>query len=112
MKKLSYIALVVAVAGCASKAPPAPPAAVSPVGQSTMVPKAAAMCIGQKWATAAGQTAYIQYVYANDTAFDVYVPGQLPPDGSAVLVRQGGAGSMVSFRGVAPAMSGPAGQCQ
>jgi hypothetical protein len=112
MNKFSYAALVIAVAGCASHPPAAPPPPAQPVGQSHLVPKAAAICIAQKWATATGQTATIQYVFANETAFDVFVPGQQPPDGSAALVREGGAGSMVSFRGVAPTMTGPAGQCQ
>jgi hypothetical protein len=109
--KLAYAALVIAVSGCASQ-PPAPPPPVSPVGQSRLVPKAAAICIAQKWMASSGQTANIQYVFANESAFDVFVPGQEPPNGSAALVREGGAGSMVSFRGVAPNMTGVSGQCQ
>lgn len=74
---------------------------------------AAATCVAQKWATSAGQTVYMQYVYANDTAFDVFVPGQQPPDGSAALVRPAasGPGSMVSFRGPETAATGAVGQC-
>lgn len=112
--KLALAALVIAVSGCASKPPPPPAAPVSPVGQSQLAPKAAALCIMQKWATNSGQTVYAQYVFANDTAFDVFVPGQQPPSGSAALVRPAasGPGSMVSFRGVESSMAGITGQCQ
>lgn len=111
--KLALAALVIAVSGCASKPPP-PPAPVSPVGQSQLAPKAATLCIMQKWATNSGQPVYAQYVFANDTAFDVFVPGQQPPSGSAALVRPAasGPGSTVSFRGVESSMTGITGQCQ
>jgi hypothetical protein len=110
--KLALAALVIAVSGCASQPPP--PAAVRPVGQSQLAPKAAATCVAQKWATSSGQTVYMQHVFANETAFDVYVPGQQPPAGSAALVRPStsGPGSMVSYRGTETAASGAVGQCQ
>jgi hypothetical protein len=110
--KLALAALVVAVSGCASQSPPPP--AVSPVGQSQLAPRAAATCIAQKWMTSSGQTVYMQHVFANDTAFDVYVPGHQPPTGSAALVRPAtsGPGSMVSYRGDVANVTGPVGQCQ
>ncbi|RZL90901.1 MAG: hypothetical protein EOP82_14285 [Variovorax sp.] len=110
--KLALAALVIAVSGCASQPPPPP--AVSAVGPSQLAPKSAATCVAQKWATNSGQTVYMQHVFANDTAFDVYVPGQQPPTGSAALVRPAtsGPGSMVSYRGDATNVTGPVGQCQ
>lgn len=114
--KLAIAALVIAVSGCASQpSSPPPPPAVRPIGQSQLAPMAAATCVAQKWATSAGQTVYMQYVYANDTAFDVFVPGQQPPSGSAAIVRPAtsGPGSMVGFRGpeTAVAVTGAVGQC-
>lgn len=115
--KLALAALVVAVSGCASKPaspPPTPlPADARPIGQSQLAPKAAAVCIAQKWATATGQTVYYQYVFANETAFDVFAPGQQPPSGSAALVRPApsGTGSSVGFRGPESSVAGPVGQC-
>ncbi|MDF3885658.1 hypothetical protein [Cupriavidus basilensis] len=109
--KYPLIALVIAVSGCAS--PPPPPPDVHPVGQSHLAPKAAAQCIGTKWANSCGQQVYMQYVFANDTAFDVYVPGQQPPNGAAALVRQasGGPGSLLSFRGADSNATGAISQC-
>jgi hypothetical protein len=75
-------------------------------------PKAAALCIAQKWITNTRRTTAIRHVYANDTAFDVFVPGEQPPYGSAALVRPApsGTGSAVSFRGSAPDVTGAIGQ--
>jgi len=115
--KLALTALVIAVAGCASQQPPPPPMAVRAVGQSALAPKAAATCIAMKWsANSNGQPVWVQYVLANDTAFDVYAPTQQPPTGSAAVVRTGtgGAGSMVGFRGTdtTTLVPGIVGQCQ
>lgn len=115
--KLVLPALVLAVSGCASQPTSSPsplPSEVRPVGQSQLPPKAAAACIAQKWATGTRQTVYTQYVYANDTAFDVFVPGQMPPSGSAAMVRPAtnGSGSMVGFRGPETSVTGVIGQCQ
>lgn len=116
--KYSLLVVLVAVAGCASPPPPAPippppPERASKVGQSQMTPKAAAQCIGSKWAQTAGQPAMIQYVFANDTAFDVYVPGQTPPAGTAAMVRPAptGTGSTLYFRGNDPTASSVLSQC-
>lgn len=94
-KALSVLALT--LSACAS----APPADVHPVGQSQQAPKAVAQCIAVTWANASNQTVYTQYVLANDTAFDVYAPGQQAPSGSAAMVRPSfsGAATAVSFRG-------------
>jgi len=79
------------------------------------------MCIAQKWAGIAGQPAQIQYVFANETAFDVYVPGQPPLTGAAadgmlnaafVRPAASGPGSMVSFRGPEAPVTTAVGQCQ
>ena len=95
--KNALIALVVALSACASE----PPAEVHPVGQSQHAPKVVAQCIAVNWANASQQTVYLQYILANDMAFDVYVPGQQAPAGSAAMVRQSfsGAATSVSFRG-------------
>lgn len=95
--KNTLIVLVVALSACASQ----PPADVHPVGQSQQVPKVVAQCIASKWADASGQTVYLQYILANDMAFDIYVPGQQPPSGAAAMVRQSfsGATTSVSFHG-------------
>lgn len=114
--KLALAALLIAVSGCASQpasAPPPLPVDARPIGQSQLAPKAAAACIAQKWANNTGQTVYTQYVFANDTAFDVYAPGQQPPSGSAALIRPAptGTGSAVGFRGPETTIAGPVGQC-
>jgi hypothetical protein len=114
----TLVTLVIALAGCASKPASPPPTAlpseVRPVGQSQLAPRAAATCIAQKWANSTRQTVYMQHVYANDTAFDVYVPGQQIPGGSAALVRPApsGSGSTVGFRGPETAVGGAVGECQ
>jgi len=120
--KLALSALVVAVSVCASQAPSSPPPQdARPVGQSQLAPMAAAKCIAHKWANMSGRPVEMQYVYANETAFDVFVPGQASPTGapsdnglSAALVRPApsGSGSMVSFRGPETPVTGAAGQCQ
>ena len=114
--KLAFVTLVIAVTGCASQpaSPPATPSGARPVGQSQLAPKAAALCIAQKWANSSQQTVYMQHVFANDTAFDVFVPGQQPPTGSAALVRPApsGSGSAVGFRGAETADASAVGQCQ
>ncbi len=105
----------VTVAGCAtSPYIPPPTQGTRPIGESKLAPKAAAQCIGEKWAQSTGQQVWMQYMLANDQAFDVYVPGQQPPAGSAAVVRKSptGSGSWLGYRG---ADSGPAGaisQCQ
>ncbi len=112
--KLASIALVTAVCGCASPTAPAPD--VRPVGQSALSPSAAADCIALKWVTNAQKPTVIETVYANGTAYNVYVPTQQPPAGSAALVRASadGKGSTVSFRGTDTGglVPGIAGQCQ
>ena len=111
--KLASIALVVVVCGCASRPPSQP---VTPVGQSALSPSAAANCIALKWATNAQQTVWIENDLANATAYNVYVPTQKPPAGSAALIRPGtdGKGSTVSFRGTDTGglVQGITGQCQ
>lgn len=123
MKLVLASALVIAVSGCASQKqspPPSTPASVQPVGQSQLAPRAAADCIAQKWMAMSNQPVQMQYVFANETAFDVFVPGQPPLTGTAAdsslqaaLVRPApsGPGSMVSFRGNATPVSGAVGQC-
>ncbi|KDP87384.1 hypothetical protein ACU4GI_43260 [Cupriavidus basilensis] len=109
--KYPLIALAIAVSGCAT--PPPPPSDVRPVGQSQLAPKAAAQCIASKWANSSGQVVYMQYMLANDQAFDVYVPGQQPPSGTAAIVRQGasGSGSSVGFRGTDSNAASAISQC-
>jgi hypothetical protein len=60
-----------------------------------------AQCIAVNWANSSQQTVYSQYIYANDTAFDVFVPGTQAPGGSAAIVRPSptGSGTSVGFRG-------------
>lgn len=116
--KLALAALIIAVSGCASPpaSPPPPPlpADARPIGQSQLAPKAAATCVAQKWSGSTGQTVYLEYILANDTAFDVYAPGQQPPGGSAAVIRPApsGSGSAVGFRGTETTVAGPVGQCQ
>ncbi|CAN7775452.1 hypothetical protein LJR296_007651 [Cupriavidus necator] len=115
--KYPLIALIIAVSGCASPPPSQPPAkppsGVQPVGQSQLVPKAAANCIGGKWAASSGQQVFMQYMLANDQAFDVYVPGQQPPNGAAAVVRQAssGTGSWLGSRGVDSNATSAISQC-
>jgi len=90
------------LAGCAmSPYTPPPTAETRAVGASQLAPKAAAQCIGQKWANSTNQQVWMQYMLANDQAFDVYVPGQQPPAGAAAVVRKAptGNGSWLGFRG-------------
>ena len=116
--KIAFVTLVIAVTGCASQPASPPPSSqpsdVRPIGQSQLAPRAAATCIAQKWANSTQQIVYMQHVFANDTAFDVYVPGQQIPGGSAALVRPApsGSGSAVGFRGTETADTGAIGQCQ
>jgi hypothetical protein len=116
LKLVSTTALVIAVCGCASPPPPTPPAEVRPVGQSALSPTAAADCIALKWATNAQKPVWVETVLANATAYNVYVPTQTAPTGSAALIRPGagGVGSTVSFRGTDTGglVPGLAGQCQ
>jgi len=125
MKLALASALVIAASGCASQIQSPPPSApasvqVQPVGQSQLAPRAAADCIAQKWMAMSNQPVQMQYVFANETAFDVFAPGQPPLTGTsadsslqAALVRPApsGPGSMVSFRGTATPVSGAVGQC-
>ena len=114
--KLASTALVIAVCGCATQSPSSPATNVTPVGQSTLSPSAAANCIATKWATNAQKPVWVETVYANATAYNVYVPTQQPPAGSAAVIRPGagGTGSTVSFRGTDAGglVGGVAGQCQ
>lgn len=106
---------VAALAGCAaSPYTPPPTSATTAVGESKLAPKAAAQCIGQQWANTSNQTVMMQYMLANDQAFDVYVPGQQPPNGSAAIVRKSanGPGSWIGFRGSDTTASGAISQCQ
>ncbi|WP_298934047.1 hypothetical protein [uncultured Ramlibacter sp.] len=113
--RLASTAFIIAVSGCASQSPPPPPSA-APVGPSALSPTAAADCIALKWATNARTPVWVETVLANGTAYNVYVPTQQPPAGSAALVRPGagGVGSAVSFRGTDTSglVPGIAGQCQ
>jgi hypothetical protein len=115
--KLALAAMAIAVSGCASQPATAPtpplPTDARPVGQSQLAPKVAATCIAQKWANSTGQTVYIEYVFANDTAFNVYAPGQQPPSGSGAFIRPApsGTGSAVGFRGPESTIGGVVGQC-
>lgn len=103
MKYPFIVALAAAtLAGCAtSPYTPPPTPTTRAVGESKLAPKAAAQCIGQKWADATNQQVWMQYMLANDQAFDVYVPGQQPPAGTAAVVRKSanGPGSWLGFRG-------------
>ncbi|CAG4888278.1 hypothetical protein [Paraburkholderia saeva] len=107
--KYPLIALVAALSACASQ----PPSDVHPVGQSQNSPKTVAQCIAVKWANSSGQTVYSQYIYANETAFDVFVPGTPAPGGSAAIVRPSptGTGSSVGFRGADSNASSSISQC-
>ena len=103
------------LAGCAtSPYTPPPSPTTQAVGESKLAPKAAAQCIGQKWADATNQQVWMQYMLANDQAFDVYVPGQQPPNGSAAVVRKSanGPGSWLGFRGSDSNAAGALSQCQ
>jgi hypothetical protein len=114
--KLASTTLVIAICGCASHSPPPAAPEVRSVGQSALAPAAAANCIALKWATNAQQTVWIENALANGTAYNVYVPGQQAPAGSAALIRPAasGTGSTVSFRGTdtGSLVQGIAGQCQ
>ncbi|KAI3591218.1 hypothetical protein D9X30_3899 [Cupriavidus sp. U2] len=118
MKYPVIVVLAVAtLAGCANMpAPytPPPTPTTRAVGESKLAPKAAAQCIGQKWADATNQQVWMQYMLANDQAFDVYVPGQQPPAGSAAVVRKStnGPGSWLGFRGDDSNAAGALSQCQ
>jgi hypothetical protein len=104
-----------ALAGCAtSPYTPPPTQDTRAIGESKLAPKDAAQCIGQQWAQSTGQQVWMQYMLANDQAFDVYVPGQQPPGGSAAVVRKSATGPG-SWLGSCDADSGAAGaisQCQ
>lgn len=105
-----------AIAGCAAPSPFTPPPTqdTRAVGQSKLEPKAAAECIGKQWMQSSGQQVWMQYMLANDQAFDVYVPGQQPPAGAAAVVRKSpaGAGSWLGFRGADSGAAGAISQCQ
>ena len=115
LKLASTSLVVIAVCGCASPPASPPPASAPPVGQSALAPTAAADCIALKWATNAQKTVLIENELANATAYNVYVPTQAPPSGSAALVRPGvdGKGSSVTFRGndASGLVPGVVGQC-
>lgn len=118
MKHAFIIALTTAaIAGCAttpSPTAPAPAQDTRAIGESKLAPKAAAQCIAGKWAQTAGQPVMMQYVLANDQAFDVYVPGQQPPAGAAAVVRPAatGTGSRIGFRGADSGAASGLGECQ
>lgn len=117
MKYPFIVALAAAtLAGCAtSPYTPPPTQATRAIGQSKLEPKAAAQCIGQKWADSTRQQVWMQYMLANDQAFDVYVPGQQPPNGAAAVVRKApnGSGSWLGYRGDdSNGASGALSQCQ
>lgn len=117
MKYPFIVALATAaLAGCAtSPYTPPPSQETRSVGQSKLAPKAAAQCIAEKWAQSAQQEVWMQYMLANDQAFDVYTPGQRPPAGAAAVVRKAptGTGSWIGFRGNdSGGATGAIGQCQ
>ncbi|MBU65811.1 MAG: hypothetical protein CL858_10215 [Cupriavidus sp.] len=116
MKYPFIVALAVTtLAGCAvSPYTPPPTPTTRAVGPSKLEPKAAAQCIGQKWADASRQQVTMQYMLANDQAFDVYVPGQQPPSGDAAVVRKApnGPGSWLGFRGADSNAAAAISQCQ
>jgi len=104
-----------AFTGCAmSPYTPPPTQDTRAIGESKLAPKEAAQCIGGAWAQSSQQQVWMQYMLANDQAFDVYVPGQQPPSGSAAVVRKSpaGAGSWVGFRGTDSGGGGGISQCQ
>ncbi|KAF7961328.1 hypothetical protein AWV80_34465 [Cupriavidus sp. UYMU48A] len=104
-----------ALAGCAmSPYTPPPTQETRAIGESKLAPKDAAQCIAQKWAQSTQQQVWMQYMLANDQAFDVYVPGQQPPMGSAAVVRKSptGAGSWLGFRGADSGAAGAISECQ
>ncbi|MEN7531433.1 MULTISPECIES: hypothetical protein [unclassified Cupriavidus] len=111
---LAVLASAVVVAGCAtSPYIPPPTPETRAVGQSKLAPKEAAQCIGSQWANSSRQQVWMQYMLANDGAYDVYVPGQNPPSGSAAIVRRSptGQGSWLGFRGSDSAAAGALNQC-
>lgn len=114
MKYPFIIAVAAAVTGCAtSPYTPPPTAQTRAVTQSKLAPKAAAQCIGQQWANSSGQQVWMPYMLANDEAFDVYVPGQQPPAGSAAVVRKApNGGSWLGFRGADNGAAAALNQCQ
>ncbi|MDT6963141.1 MULTISPECIES: hypothetical protein [unclassified Cupriavidus] len=116
MKYPFIVALCAAtLTGCAmSPYTPPPTQATRPIGESKLAPKAAAQCIGQKWADATRQQVFMQYMLANDQAFDVYVPGQQPPNGAAAVVRKStsGPGSWLGYRGQDNGEAAAISQCQ
>ncbi|WER45604.1 hypothetical protein CupriaWKF_15095 [Cupriavidus sp. WKF15] len=119
MKHPFIIALTTAaIAGCTTTSPspitPPPTQDTRAIGESKLAPKAAAQCIGGKWAQSSGQQVMIQNMLANDQAFDVYVPGQQSPTGAAAVVRTSatGTGSWLGLRGADSGAASAIGQCQ
>jgi hypothetical protein len=108
---MRYLIVVPALALAACAAPM--PENTQSVGQSAHTPAAVAQCIASNWANSSGQTVYMQYVLANNQAFDVYAPGQQPPNGAAAVVRPAtsGPGSSVGFRGGSSSASGSINNC-
>jgi len=116
MKYPFIVALTTAAfTGCAiSPYTPPPTQDTRAVGESKLAPKEAAQCIGGSWAQSSGQQVWMQYMLANDQAFDVYAPGQQPPSGSAAVVRKSatGTGSWLGSRGTDSGAAGAFSQCQ
>jgi hypothetical protein len=96
LKYLPVIALAVAISANAAQ----PSATVQPLGHSQQPPVTVAQCIAKTWADRAQQSVVSQNALSNAQAVDVYVPGQQPPLGAAVVVRpsETGKGSQVGFR--------------
>ncbi|WP_423199631.1 MULTISPECIES: putative periplasmic lipoprotein [unclassified Cupriavidus] len=116
MKYPIILALAAATLGGCAMSPYTPPPSTETraIGNSKLAPKAAAQCIAQQWAASMRQEVWMQYMLANDEAFDVYVPGQQPPNGAAAVVRKAanGQGSWLGFRGADSAAAGALSQCQ
>jgi hypothetical protein len=94
-KYFPLVALVAATSAFAQS-----PAGIQSVGQSQQAPQVVAQCIAKKWADNSQQQVISQATLANNTAMDVYVPGQQPPSGAAAVVRPAynGKGTWVGFR--------------
>lgn len=107
MRSLSIFVMSCVISACATQPSPG----VQSVGTSQQQPKVVGTCIAKKWADQTQQQVISQNVLANDMAMDVYVPGQQPPAGAAVMVRPNyqGSGTSVGFRGTGGAGNGAAG---
>ncbi|SAK95136.1 hypothetical protein AWB80_07065 [Caballeronia pedi] len=101
MRFLSIYVVTCVISACVTQQSPG----VQPVGTSQQQPKVVGTCIAKTWADQTQQQVISQNVLANDLAMDVYVSGQQPPAGAAVMVRPNyqGSGTWVGLRGTGSA---------